>query len=159
MSISVIIPTIGRPTLQRTIDSIKDQLEPGDEILIEFDFPPHRDDGNWCRDRMIQRAAGTHLWFMDDDDAALPGALSAFRRRIEEDPSCAWMFRIWLCGELSWKVNRITPGNQQGQCILVPRGASTPWSNGDGPSDWHYINRVRADIKWADDIIATIRPD
>ena len=33
----------------------------------------------------------THVAFVDDDDTLLPGALAAFRHRLEEDPSRLWL--------------------------------------------------------------------
>ena len=159
MSVSVILPTLGRPTLQRSIDSILSQLLPGDELLIQVDSKPHKDDGNWCRDEMIARAQGTHLWFLDDDDIALPGAIEAFHQAISEAPEVCWIFRILLCGNPMWKVpGKIMPGNQQGQCLLVPRLASPQWVSDGYGSDYHYLQRIHIDKKWASPIIAQIRP-
>ena len=39
VSITVIIPTIGRDSLYRTLDALAVQLEPGDEVLVVADDP------------------------------------------------------------------------------------------------------------------------
>jgi glycosyltransferase involved in cell wall biosynthesis len=161
MSISVITPTIGRLTLGRCVKSVFDQLEDGDEHLVEVDFPCHFDWGSAARDAAIQRAKGTHVWFIDDDDIANPGALEAIRKAVSEDPDCAWMFKIQGTTDIYWKErDRIAPGNFQGQNIIVPRAKSPKWDTIPGAVDWHYIQNVRStmEIKWAEAIICTLRP-
>ena len=108
-ALSIIIPTLGRPTLSATLDSVVGQLRGGDEVWIVSDGP--RPDalkmaqryaaklggalirfaegpatpggmGGPQRNRGMQLATGSHLLFMDDDDVYLPGALDAIRRGI-----------------------------------------------------------------------------
>jgi glycosyltransferase involved in cell wall biosynthesis len=136
-------------------------LEPGDEHLVEVDGFPHRDYGNWARDRAIARASGTHLLFIDDDDELLPGALEAVRCAVHKDPLSAWMFKVDLRGEVMWRVpGTITPGNQQGQCLVVPRATCPKWDMYPGSIDFHWIHAVNArmEVKWAEDLIMKIRP-
>ena len=66
MSLSIICATGGRDTLPRALESATSQLESGDEILVV------RLDCHWgheARDLAMPRALGTHLMFLDDDDA------------------------------------------------------------------------------------------
>jgi len=102
--VSVIIPTIGRETLQRALDSVAD----ADEIILVHDTDNKvrvatYSAGENCVDvvlsamqggdhgypaRMIgmRYASGTHLAFLDDDDVYLPGAIDAMRERACDVP-------------------------------------------------------------------------
>lgn len=118
VALSIIVPTCGRATLARTLASIDEQLERGDEVIVVGDGeqPRARDiaadmgagDGTWwydetprsgCygnaqRDWGIEVAMGTHLLFMDDDDEYLPGALDVVRAATAEAPDAAHVFRM-----------------------------------------------------------------
>lgn len=119
MSLSVIVPTLGRPTLGRTLVSVAGQLEPVDELLVIADtagdvdraqgaalavtsrgqvlFAQCREDGsqfgNAQRDVGMEVASGTHLLFVDDDDVYLPGALDQVRVALELNSNSAHIFR------------------------------------------------------------------
>jgi glycosyltransferase involved in cell wall biosynthesis len=76
--ISVILPTIGRPTLQRAIDSVHAQDTKEEvELLTELGAPPFSIP-NLCksRNKMASKAKGEWLAFLDDDDYWLPNHLS-----------------------------------------------------------------------------------
>jgi glycosyltransferase involved in cell wall biosynthesis len=91
VTFSVIIPTVGRPTLRHAFESVASQLSPADEVIVIRD-----EGGDWgdaARNRAIERASGTHLIFMDDDDEFLPGALATMRRFAEEHPGRIGIFR------------------------------------------------------------------
>jgi glycosyltransferase involved in cell wall biosynthesis len=91
VTFSVIVPTTGRPTLGYALESIASQLEPGDELFVIRD-----DRGDWgdtARDDAIERATGTHLVFMDDDDEFLPGALATMRRFAKDNEGRIGIFR------------------------------------------------------------------
>lgn len=94
MFCSTIIPTIGRPTLRRAVQSVLDQSPHKDfEIIVVNDTGEALPDADWqrcsrvtlvttnCRERSIARntgaaiAKGRFLHFLDDDDWILPGAL------------------------------------------------------------------------------------
>lgn len=113
MTITVIIPTAGRETIARTIQSLHHQWEPGDELLIAYDTHDARPTLGWFR--MVRGAvpcgvtltvhehdAGHHCWghcplssaqqiasgdwltFNDDDDIYTPTALAAIRQATSE---------------------------------------------------------------------------
>lgn len=88
---SVIVPTVGRATLCHTLASIAAQLEPGDELIVVCNNSG--DFGNAARNSGIERAQGTHLVFLDDDDEWLPGALARMRRFADERPGRVGIFR------------------------------------------------------------------
>lgn len=119
MSISVIVPTLNRPTLERTLRSALHQMDQGDEIIVVADghFPgahdlvtrlanetghrmlytptsPTHDSGGRQRDAGISVAKGTHLSFMDDDDMYTRNALDIIRHAIGVAPSTPHIFRM-----------------------------------------------------------------
>lgn len=114
MSLSIIIPTLGRESLMQTVASLQRQLEPADEVLIVTDGKVEGigplygvDDrvrvvwgprtacwGNAQRDMGMQIATGTHLLFIDDDDVYEPGALELVRAAIADEPTLAHIFRM-----------------------------------------------------------------
>lgn len=142
MSLSIIIPTMGRPSLRDTLESIEPQLGQEDEVLIVEDGPlpestdivsqfdqrfraivapgPARDWGATPRNFAIPRATKTHLAFMDDDDLYLPGAFDAFRAAIEENPDRPHMFRMYRGLEMLWKRPVVIGANVSTQMYLIP---------------------------------------
>lgn len=138
-SISVIIPTLGRPSLARALRSVIDQ-GPHEVIVIAdragdaaharrvaehfvADTFLECDSGEFGkgyepREHGITQATGTHLAFLDDDDAMLPGALAAMRERACDRPVIFRMAHpafplIWAEPVVRW-ANVGTP------MILVP---------------------------------------
>ena len=98
---SVVVPTIGRPTLVDALASIARQLEPGDELLVVCDASG--DWGDSARNSCIARANGTHLVFLDDDDEYLPGALASMRDFARSHPGCIGVFKQrWELYEDPW---------------------------------------------------------
>lgn len=117
---SIVVPTVGRVSLSRTLESIARQdLRRGDEVLIVADgeqslprqslprvpratvrvvcLPdgPHRDSGGAARTAGMRHASGSHLLFMDDDDVYAPGAIATIRRAVESSPERAThIFRL-----------------------------------------------------------------
>ena len=111
--LSIIIPTIGRQSLSRTLQALAPQLR-DDEVLVVGDGPRPRAAamvdsmgehfrymqgpatavwGNAQRHTGLQHATGDYLWFVDDDDTPEPDALDVIRHNIEAHPGKALMFR------------------------------------------------------------------
>ncbi|MGH2524992.1 MAG: glycosyltransferase family A protein, partial [Anaerolineales bacterium] len=100
MFCSVVIPTIGRATLGRSVQSVlaQDCGAAGFEVIVVNDSGRPLPEAAWQRadgvrlittnrrERSVARntgaalAKGDYLCFLDDDDWLLPGALEAFRR-------------------------------------------------------------------------------
>lgn len=119
-TITVVIPTIGRPTLARTLASLAGQAwAPGDAVLLVGDGGPRLcarelweqfrlpgqyletpwQMGSWGHPlrEWVQReglAKTSHRWQMDDDDAAWPGAIQTIRAAITAAPDRPHLFRM-----------------------------------------------------------------
>lgn len=92
VTFSILIPTVGRPTLIVTLGALIAQLEHGDELMVLRDQTG--DWGNTARNRAIPRCAGTHLLFIDDDDRHTAGALAVIRDRVAADPDRVHVFAM-----------------------------------------------------------------
>lgn len=109
---STIIPTIGRATLSRAVNSVLNQVFPTEEyeiIVVNDRDNPIKED--WvssksvrviqtnCHERSVARntgaaiAKGRYLHFLDDDDWLLPGALEAFRV-LDQSCNASWLYGV-----------------------------------------------------------------
>jgi hypothetical protein len=173
-TISIITATSGRPTLTRAIASLAPQLEHGDEMLIvRRDNTPW---GNQARDDAIPRCAGTHLWWMDDDDMAATNALAIIRQAVAADPGTIHIFRMAYEDRpvIIWQEQRFECGWVGGPMCVVPNtpGLLGQWQHNHAYpgfkagecGDWHFLSRTlellgRPPV-WHTNIIARIRvPD
>lgn len=108
---STIIPTIGRDSLSKAVDSVLSQeVDAEHEIIIVNDSGRSLPPAAWQRsgaarvietnrrERSVARntgaaiARGRYLHFLDDDDWLLPGALHALRKAAEEAPEAGWIY-------------------------------------------------------------------
>jgi len=119
VTFSVIVPTVGRRSLRGTLASIAAQIEPGDEILVACNRDG--DFGNSARQTMVERARGTHLLFIDDDDQFAVGAFSAMRDFARNNPGRVGIFRMrTLSGRVLWEEPVLRRGNVSTQMFCVP---------------------------------------
>lgn len=118
-TLSVIVASSGRSTLERTVASVLPQLLPGDELLVDVN-----DDAPWghaARNRMMPRAAGDALLFIDDDDVYTPHAIAVIRSAYEKDPLAVHLFRMrYPNGNELWGEQRVVCGNVSTQMVCVP---------------------------------------
>lgn len=160
MSVAVIIPSFGRPNLGETVSSVFHQLDPEDQIIVEMDWPLSGHFGNYARERGALRAKTTHLWFLDDDDVALPKALDAMRAAIAEDPNCAWFFKVRTgFGEVWKEGERLRSDGQSGQCYLIPNVEKRPlWTTRDYLTDYALAELLmdRFGFKWNEAVVADL---
>lgn len=121
-SVTVIVPTLGRPTLARLFASLERQLLAGDEVIVVADAQGFvdaaaemyehagrdscafwrfhvMDSGCWghpARNWAMSEARGDLLWSLNDDDTAAPLALAHIRGADRHAPS---IFRsVWEPG-------------------------------------------------------------
>ena len=112
MFCSVIIPTIGRESVRRAVTSVLDQSFSAAEVEVIVVNDSGRDlqPADWLQDRHVQVvhtqrrernfarntgaavAKGDYLWFLDDDDWMLPGALEAMWNLSLRFPDAAWLY-------------------------------------------------------------------
>jgi len=194
MNLSIIVPTCGRTSLVRTLDSIVAAgLLPTDEVIVVGDGPrPSAEElvknfrkdypgfqvryfehgptfcfGNAQRQFGIGEATGTHLLFIDDDDAYVLGAIDEIRKHIQENPDRVLIFRVeshtprhtW--GYI-WKIQRLVMGNVSTQTVVVPNvsGRIGRWTE-KYYGDFDFIRSTvdlhpdrDAGVVWIDKVVA-----
>lgn len=181
MSLSIIVPTVGRPSLAATLASLVSQLDRsagGDEVLViggpagavepfvgdvirHIPCPPGRHWG--CEERTlgISQARQSHLAFLDDDDVWVPGARAAIARAIAETPDRPILFRMCFpSGLILWADPVLRCGNVGTPMIVIPNdpirlGRWTVRYCGD----YEFLASMRwaaSDIVWCDEVIAEI---
>lgn len=156
VTFTVLIPTIGRDHLLTLLwDQLVPQLGPGDEVWVVGDgaqprartmvegihpqvrygeFGPTKLWGHPQRNWAMEKAAGTHIYSLDDDDTLLPGALATMRRVVEAEPSRIHVFRARDSGmaeDLIWGKPELRCGNVSTQCFVVPneKGRLGTWGS------------------------------
>ena len=133
---SVVIPTIGRENLPRTVESARW----ADEVIVVWDAerpePVEGADvvasthtgGGWGADQRtlgMSLATGSHISFMDDDDVYTPDAGEIIRRGVEEDPDRVHVFRMMTGGGPiptggTRCISAVRTGNIGTPCMVVP---------------------------------------
>jgi hypothetical protein len=149
-TLTLVIPSLGRPTLALTLRSLAGQpWGPGDEVLLVCDRPeaapivrelypqfptvPVRYMetpalGHWGhgvrnmvqRDRLVRT---THRAQLDDDDVWTPDALALIRTAIAADPDRPLIFRMdWrtIGGKVLWERPEVVEGNVGTPCLVAP---------------------------------------
>ncbi len=112
MYFSIIIPTIGRDSLQRAVSSVLDQLftSASFEVIVVNDSGKSLPEEPWMndprltlvqtvrRERCVARntgaaiAKGDYLFFLDDDDWLLQDALQNLWVLAGKEPDAAWLY-------------------------------------------------------------------
>lgn len=157
-TISFIIPTIGRESLQKTLSSIGEYW--WDQVLTIYDTPPSGKWGNPQRNLGMQKADCDYLAFMDDDDWYVPGARGIMHRAIVENPGKPILFRVqYPNGDILWKEKKRIAGNLTTQMILVPNQPKMlhHWEGGRNMADCLFIQKWKwpeEEIVWHEAIIA-----
>ncbi len=165
VTFSVIVPTRGRSTLRGSLASITEQLEPGDEAIIRCSRD--EDFGNAARQSMIERAKGTHLLFMDDDDQFATGALATMRRFASENPGRIGIFRMrYLDGRVLWEEPVLRLRNVSSQMLCIPNvaGRLGRWQSPEYEriADYEFVRatvELQGEPIFREEIVAHIRSD
>lgn len=180
VGLTVIVPTIGRPGLSRTLRSVRDQvLLPGDEVLVvgdvldgplpevgrlvalagqPFAYVPHAGDRHWYGFPQVNHARriarpGNYLLTLPDDDVFTADALDAVRRAVASLPEPApLMFRfVSPMGFPLWDRREVAQANVSNQCFVVP--------NLPGRVADLRCERYESDFDWIVDTLALWPPD
>jgi glycosyltransferase involved in cell wall biosynthesis len=173
-TLSMIVGTINRPTLQRTLLSIAQQERiPGDELIVIQDDPPHHDGGAWSKNEGMRRAKGDFILFMDDDDACTSRAYEIIRPKVAADPNAVHIFRMqrfYPFFDVLWKRRDLAkPADVSTQMFVVPNRQDKlaiwePRIPRDSrlPNDFLFITQtisnLQAEVRWHTEVIASVWP-
>ena len=175
ISISVVIPTIGRQTLIRTLDAIASQVTEADEVIVVADANrPIGETFHAAQDRyrypswqwrslafvdsfkgIYQSNSGFTLTSGDlilshsDDDIFVAGAFARMRELAESAPDCPVLFRTRSPrGRMSWDIGdrRLVRNRAGGGSIAVPRRWLVPY---------RYTLKGSVDYNWITEIVDT----
>lgn len=179
--ISVVIPTVGRASLARALESARG----ADEILVAWDttvsqgsMPSHidgatlipvrgGDHGYTGRTEAARAATGTHLAFLDDDDVYTPGAVDLMRTMACDHPVIFQMDHN--AHGILWREPVLEFGNVGTPMFLVPNVPDKlgtwaahlpglPEPGGDFTFIAGCVEKMGAPV-WVDQVTAVVRPD
>ena len=171
MTISFIVPTLGRASLAATLRSI--ELQPGDEVLVVgavdqsmFAAPycgiPCASGQDWGateRTRGMREATGDYLAFLDDDDTYAPGHRALMASAIARTPGRPVLFRMTYPNSyVLWREPSLVCGNVSTQMILIPNDQTKlgAWT-GRREGDYDFLSSMQwpaSDIVWRPEIVA-----
>jgi glycosyltransferase involved in cell wall biosynthesis len=158
VTFTVIIPTVGRPTLRHALASVAPQLRDGDAVHVLRNSDG--DYGNRARNEAIAQAVTSHLCFLDDDDEWLPGALDSMRTFAEQHPDRVGIFRarydalgdtgapqtlahvgtpLLVVPNVRGKVGRFGPADVNDPLIRPPRQGETAAELAAQFSDYEFL--------------------
>lgn len=189
--LSVIVPTCGRTTLENTLRSaFACGMRPQDEIIVVGDGPQPKakeiverfgskqikfietEAGDWRggghqRNTGMDRASGSHLIFMDDDDEYINQALERIRNDIQKHPGRLLLYRIIdRDGSVYWKHKDLRAQNIGTPCMVVPNDPNLlgRWPNSRGADHYFITHTVpkwpkkEESIVWLENFVCRIRP-
>lgn len=187
-TVSVIIPAIGRPHMEKVLRTLVPQLSVGDEIQVIGDGPqpdsrkvveavaspfvkydeqgPFWKYGNPQRNIAMERATGQFLWFIDDDDDPLADGVLTLKKLVAERPENPHLFHVSYRGiPMPLKNdNRLYCGNVTGQCFVPPnvKGRLGKWTD-NYEGDFSFITETLGlypakALVWHKEIICSVVP-
>ncbi len=147
--LSIIIPTIGRPELRRTLESLEAAgIRSTDEVfviadgkhpearlicedfqgLLNLQYLETRKTGGFGghqRNVGMGLAKGTHVLFMDDDDRYTAGALEVVRKAVSASPNAPHFFKMESMTDRRpwkriWEEKRVFLGNVGSPMFVFP---------------------------------------
>lgn len=186
--ITVIIPSVGRETLKATLASLVYQLTEADAVVVISEgenyetnatvyaladcYPDldltyiERQGGCWGhpnRNYALDHHVHTsHVWTLDDDDQAAPGAIETLRKHMD-DP---WtIFRMTFGpghpanGVTCWRYKQIMLGDIGTPMVFAPHTQARYGHEYSG--DFTYAQNLHdllGEPVWAEDVVSLIRP-
>jgi glycosyltransferase involved in cell wall biosynthesis len=141
--ISTVIPTIGRPSLDRAVHSLLlQEPERSFEVIVVNDSGRPLPAAGWQahpavrilefnrrnnilgRNHGAAQAAGRYLHFLDDDDWLFPGAYEALHRAAEGSPEAVCVYGAgWVVDDSGLELARLDLG-KSGNCFAELVGGS-----------------------------------
>jgi len=188
ITVSVIVPTIGRKSLLELLNSLLiSGFSREDEVLLmvddgpkEIEIPERWDElpirqvnvgrrqGDWgmfSRNVGMEVATGDLLAFGDDDNIYLPDALSTMRRAFGDGRQVPHLFRVRQCpsGALIWADRDLRLGNVDTMCVVIPRNGPRARWPAEYAGDYAFIRDTcglypAGSTVWRDDVIGEIYP-
>jgi hypothetical protein len=172
--ISYIVATVGRESLQTTLESI--ECWDGDEIIIIgkvktkdmghvrcINCPPGNDWGSTERNIATKLARGRYLSHMDDDDVYAKGSRALFASAIIENPAKVTIFRMkLLSGSVLWQDPEIRHGNVGTPMILMPNDPAKmgTWGENQDCGDLRFLETMgwdrASEVAWRREVVAEI---
>jgi hypothetical protein len=174
--ISFIVPTIGRPSLAKTLASIETQ--PGDEILVVggvnpvsshprvrcIPCAPGGDFGHKERNFATPMARCRYIAHIDDDDVYAPGTRALMADAIQQTPGRPVIFRMQFPNGLTlWQEPVVRCGNLGTPCFLIPNRPTMmgQWASFVG-GDCAFLESSKwkaEDYVWRPEVIALLGHD
>jgi glycosyltransferase involved in cell wall biosynthesis len=172
--ISVVIPTLDRPTLKRAVRS----AEGADEVIVVGDRvkpsagqvrikarprAEHRvPRAAELRNRGMSVATGDWIAFMDDDDVFAPGAIDTIRQAVTVPALYLFRMTTHFAGVL-WHHPALEINNVGTPMIVCPSRGWRPWPTEGYPSEDYGFADLNKDawpggIIFREEIIAIVRP-
>lgn len=159
-SLTIIIPSSGRPSLRETLDSLAYQLRPGDKLVVDVnDDVPY---GNAVRNRNLADVKTDAVLFQDDDDMFTSGALDVVRERYAEAPGRLHIFKMRYIENdfVLWTDKEVRVGNVASQMICAPGYPYPVGQFGDryeGDHDFvHSTVSLLGEPVWNEEIISLV---
>jgi len=179
-TISVIVPTIGRDTLERTLDSLLCFNEvivvsDGHDEDIQKDWSDFGYRYAWVTDPAscvghAQRNAGMalascdYIAFCGDDDVMTPGAYDVIQKALYS-ANAPHIFKVdtWSCG-IVWRNTELYEGNIDCGGLVVPNikpklGRFTYRYSGDYDFIVETLRLMEKAPVWNDNVIQVCRPE
>lgn len=172
MTISFLVPTVGRKTLGATLRSI--ETWPGDEILLigermtttdprvrHVPCPPGKDWGAAERNFATPFARGQYLAHIDDDDTYAFGTRALMADAINKTPHRPVLFRMqYPNGITLWQEPAVRCGNVGTPMMLIPNRPTKlgTWGSFVG-GDCHFLETMKwkqEEIVWRPEVIAIL---
>lgn len=168
--ITILMTTIGRPTLPRALAAVKRQeLLADDEVLLVNDGPanpfveaswkaaglpgrivnlnqgPHGDHGHTPRNMALPFVSGGYVIHLDDDDESANGIVATVRESIEASPGSFFVFSaLWPSGLTRWETKSITEGNVGTSMFVHPAGIPLGKFGNHYCGDFEFISQTVA---------------
>lgn len=150
-SFNLIIATVGRPSLQRMIDSIAPQLRREDYLTLIWDARFNKDElqiksectvihienpkplgawGHGSRTKWQHTLPGDYHMNGDDDDVYTPNAMEDIRHHCREDK--LYIFKMKVGKRLIPVIDHLKPGNVGTPCGVYRPHQLPPWPSKHG---------------------------